>query len=127
MKSTGVVCALLASAAAVAAAPAVETAEATKPTIYLIRHAEKDSHGLINERGKQREKCLVDLFGQDSDYNINYMIAPKYHFGGMFYLFVVHQYMWLTIYSTRHPAALQHHSSPSRVFGPRDPGQVRVQ
>ncbi|CEJ92373.1 hypothetical protein VHEMI08027 [[Torrubiella] hemipterigena] len=81
MKSTGVVCALLASAVAVAAAPAVEAAEATKPTIYLIRHAEKDSHGLINERGKQREKCLVNLFGKDSDYDINYMIAPKYHDG----------------------------------------------
>lgn len=85
MKSTGVVCALLASAAVVVASPvaAADATAAKKPTIFLIRHAEKDSHGLINERGKEREKCLVKLFGKDSDYDINYMIAPKYHDNSM--------------------------------------------
>lgn len=65
------------------ASPVADTNAATHPTFFLIRHAEKDKHGIIDQRGKEREKCLVKLFSKDSDYDIQEIITPKYHRNGM--------------------------------------------
>ncbi|KAI5122869.1 hypothetical protein M0805_003321 [Coniferiporia weirii] len=50
-------------------------------TVYLIRHGEKPADGGdgLSPRGEQRAKCLVDVFGASSSYNIGYILAehPK--------------------------------------------------
>lgn len=54
------------------------------PILYLIRHGEKppklangqDAQGL-SAQGLERAQGLVKVFGKDSDYNINYIIAEK--------------------------------------------------
>lgn len=55
---------------------------AAKPTIYLIRHAEKNHDGTISARGKEREQCLIDVFGRNSNYNIQKIIAQNVYPGG---------------------------------------------
>jgi len=50
--------------------------------IFLIRHGEKPSNDSItglSDRGVQRSKCLPDVFGDDSDFDIGFIMAqtPK--------------------------------------------------
>ncbi|KAJ9616804.1 hypothetical protein H2200_000523 [Cladophialophora chaetospira] len=53
------------------------------PTLYLIRHGEKDKlpNGEdavgLNARGQNRADALVQVFGRNSPYNIGYIIAQK--------------------------------------------------
>lgn len=51
-----------------------------KPTVYIIRHAERSpephNHGLGAE-GNKRAQCLRDIFGDHSPYNIGHIMAPK--------------------------------------------------
>lgn len=54
---------------------------AAGPQFYLIRHAEKNSDGTISARGKQREQCLVNLFGKGSKYNIQHIMVQNVHPG----------------------------------------------
>ncbi|GAB7356942.1 hypothetical protein MBLNU459_g7787t1 [Dothideomycetes sp. NU459] len=57
----------------------------SSPTVYMIRHGEKppkkDGHDQIglSELGTERSEALVHVFGRDSQYNIDYIIAehPK--------------------------------------------------
>lgn len=55
-----------------------DSSPSTKPTVYLIRHAEKDS-GIIglNETGWARAHCLPNVFGPQSSYDIGYIIAQQ--------------------------------------------------
>lgn len=50
------------------------------PTVYLIRHGEKSGlskdHGL-NSEGELRAECLRNVFGANSSYDIQYILAPK--------------------------------------------------
>lgn len=50
-------------------------------TVYLIRHGEKPSGGAngLSAQGQQRAQCLKNVFGPDSQYNIQYIMAetPK--------------------------------------------------
>jgi hypothetical protein len=50
------------------------------PIVYLIRHGEKpadpDDHGLTLD-GFRRAQCLRNVFGADSEYDIQYIIAPS--------------------------------------------------
>lgn len=50
-----------------------------KPTVYLIRHAEKDLNDTVglNEKGWIRAHCLTDVFGRDTAYDIGYIIAQQ--------------------------------------------------
>ncbi|CAG8044876.1 unnamed protein product [Penicillium nalgiovense] len=49
------------------------------PTVYMIRHGEKPrdpkDHGLASD-GIKRAQCLRHVFGQESGYNIGYIMAP---------------------------------------------------
>ena len=65
------------------ASPVADKSATAHPTFFLIRHAEKDKQGLIDQQGKEREKCLVKLFGKDSNYDIQEIITPKYHPNGI--------------------------------------------
>ena len=59
---------------------ALATIAACKPTVYMIRHGEKpedDSPGLSPE-GKLRAECVRNVFGNESDYNIGYIMAQSY-------------------------------------------------
>lgn len=49
-----------------------------RPTIYLIRHGEKDHHQLVglNDNGRIRAHCLTHVFGPNSPYKIGYILAP---------------------------------------------------
>ncbi|KAE8151592.1 hypothetical protein BDV25DRAFT_152481 [Aspergillus avenaceus] len=49
------------------------------PTVYLIRHGEKPDDGGtgLSVEGIQRAQCLRSIFGQDSPYNIGYIMAQK--------------------------------------------------
>lgn len=55
---------------------------AAQPNIFLIRHAEKNSDGTISAQGMKREQCLVNVFGRDSDFNIQKIIVQNPHSGG---------------------------------------------
>ncbi|OJJ95766.1 hypothetical protein ASPACDRAFT_55043 [Aspergillus aculeatus ATCC 16872] len=50
-------------------------------TVYLIRHGEKPSNGStgLSAQGVERAQCLRNVFGADSAYNIQYIMAeaPK--------------------------------------------------
>jgi hypothetical protein len=50
-----------------------------RPTVYLIRHgekpADKNDHRL-NLDGEMRAQCLRHVFGQGSEYDIEYIMAP---------------------------------------------------
>lgn len=72
--------AIIAAAVGVSAAPA--TQQATGPTYYLIRHAEKNGDGTISSQGMKREQCLVNLFGKGSSYNIQHIFTQDPHPGG---------------------------------------------
>lgn len=52
---------------------------AARPTVYIIRHGEQtgdpDDHGL-GPIGVKRAQCLREVFGAESPYNIDYIIAP---------------------------------------------------
>ncbi|KAJ3494503.1 hypothetical protein NLG97_g4036 [Lecanicillium saksenae] len=50
---------------------------AAHPNIYLIRHAEKNSDGTISARGKEREQCLIQVFGRDSGFDIQKIIVQN--------------------------------------------------
>jgi hypothetical protein len=56
----------------------------TKPTVYLIRHAEKDLNDTIglNEKGRVRAQCLTHVFGPQSPYDIGYIIAQQPYSNG---------------------------------------------
>jgi len=51
-----------------------------KNRIYLIRHAEKPADGSrgLTPKGRLRAKCLKELFGTKSRYNIGYIITPDF-------------------------------------------------
>ncbi|CAI7580846.1 unnamed protein product [Penicillium glandicola] len=55
------------------------------PTVYMIRHGEKpqnpDDHGLTSD-GVKRAQCLRRVFGQDSQYNIGHIMAPRVRWDG---------------------------------------------
>lgn len=55
---------------------------AQAPTIYLIRHAEKNPDGTISDVGMQRAGCIAQHFGPDSDYNIQKIIVQTPEPGG---------------------------------------------
>ena len=57
------------------------SAAAAHPDIFLIRHAEKNRDGTISAQGMKREQCLIDVFGRDSQYNIQKIITPNPHPG----------------------------------------------
>lgn len=72
-----------AQAAAVIATPVAE-AKSSKPTFYLIRHAEKNPDGTISAQGKKREQCLINVFSRDSGYNIQHIMVQTPHAGSKF-------------------------------------------
>ncbi|ODM23457.1 hypothetical protein SI65_01046 [Aspergillus cristatus] len=51
-----------------------------RPTVYLLRHGEKpadrDNHKL-NKDGYKRAECLRTVFGEDSPFDIGYILAPR--------------------------------------------------
>ncbi|PHH64219.1 hypothetical protein CDD81_4833 [Ophiocordyceps australis] len=50
------------------------------PTVYLIRHGEKpdnDDDHTLSARGKLRAQCLRRVFGSNSDYDIQLIIAER--------------------------------------------------
>lgn len=53
---------------------------ACKPTVHLIRHGEKPADGGngLSAQGVQRSQCLRTVFGNQSDYDIGYIMAQKY-------------------------------------------------
>lgn len=55
------------------------TSAKSYPTVYMIRHGEKPrdpkDHGLASD-GIKRAQCLRHVFGQESEYNIGYIMAP---------------------------------------------------
>lgn len=61
---------------------ALAAGAAARPNIFLIRHAEKNSDGTISAQGVEREQCLVQLFGSDSQFNIQKIIVQNPHSGG---------------------------------------------
>jgi hypothetical protein len=54
-----------------------------EPTVYLIRHGEKptDDGAGLSPTGEQRALCLTSVFGPDSSYNIDYILAESYDSG----------------------------------------------
>jgi len=48
--------------------------------VYLIRHGEKpsDGSGGLTRKGRLRAQCLRRLFGPNSKYQIDYIIAPDF-------------------------------------------------
>ncbi len=69
----------LVAASLVSASP-LATKHDDHATVYLIRHGEKPASGDgLDPQGVQRSKCLVDVFGRKSQYNIDYIMAedPK--------------------------------------------------
>lgn len=75
--------ALLSAAAALAGLTSAAPATSSGPEFYLIRHAEKNPDGTISAQGKQREQCLVKLFGKGSKYNIQHIMTQNPYPGGM--------------------------------------------
>ncbi|CAI6097432.1 unnamed protein product [Clonostachys chloroleuca] len=53
---------------------------ACKPTVYLIRHGEKPKDGSngLSIEGVERSQCLRTVFGNATDYNIDYILAQQY-------------------------------------------------
>ena len=50
------------------------------PTIYFIRHGEKPldkDDGGLSEQGLKRAKCLREVFGNSSEYDIGHILAEK--------------------------------------------------
>ncbi|KAF8517033.1 hypothetical protein BU17DRAFT_92202 [Hysterangium stoloniferum] len=47
--------------------------------IFLIRHGEKPSDGGqgLNAQGKERAQCLTEVFGQDSTFDIGFIMAEQ--------------------------------------------------
>ena len=57
-------------------------AAVAKPTVYWIRHGEKpDSGNGLSAQGLERAQCLRSVFGADSNYNIDYIMAQAYKSG----------------------------------------------
>ncbi|KAE8364072.1 hypothetical protein BDV27DRAFT_118776 [Aspergillus caelatus] len=55
------------------------TYASTPPTVYLIRHGEKPDDPLdsgLNADGWKRAECVRSVFGEDSPYDIGYIMAP---------------------------------------------------
>ncbi|KAI9651813.1 MAG: hypothetical protein M1831_007563 [Alyxoria varia] len=56
------------------------------PTLYFIRHGEKPSgkedDGGLSEQGLKRAKCLREVFGNGSDYDIGHVLVEKKKNGG---------------------------------------------
>ncbi|KJZ77666.1 hypothetical protein HIM_02843 [Hirsutella minnesotensis 3608] len=51
-----------------------------KPTVYFIRHGEKpDDRSIptLSPRGRQRAQCIRNVFGRESRFNIDYIMAEK--------------------------------------------------
>ena len=47
-------------------------------TVYLIRHGEKPSSGNgLSSQGMERAQCLTNVFGPNSGYDIEYILAEK--------------------------------------------------
>ena len=78
--------ALLSALAALAAVAPAAPASSSGPEFYLIRHAEKNSDGTISAQGKEREQCLVKLFGKGSKYHIQHIMTQNPYPGGMYSL-----------------------------------------
>lgn len=76
--------AFLSATAALASLTSAAPASVSGPEFYLIRHAEKNSDGTISSRGKQREQCLVNLFGKGSKYNIQHIMTQNPYPGGVY-------------------------------------------
>lgn len=49
------------------------------PIVYMIRHGEKPSDGGdgLSAQGQQRAQCLTSVFGPNSSYNIDYILAER--------------------------------------------------
>lgn len=77
------------STLATAALSLASTAVA-QSNIYLIRHAEKNDDGTISAQGKQREQCLINVFGAQSSYNIQKIIVQNPYDGGAFHFVLLH-------------------------------------
>lgn len=71
------------TAAAFGALVAATPTNTTMPTVYLIRHGEKPSDGSVglSATGVLRSQCLRTVFGNSSQYNINYIMAQQYDSG----------------------------------------------
>ncbi|KLO83300.1 phosphoglycerate mutase family protein [Fusarium fujikuroi] len=60
----------------------------TKPTIYMIRHGEKPAEvdgqepDGLSAQGKKRADDLPNVFGENSSYNIGYIMAEHPHHDG---------------------------------------------
>jgi hypothetical protein len=65
-----------------AATFAAEVTKSSKPTVYFIRHGEKpvDGDGLSAD-GLQRAECLRNVFGKNSSFSINHIIAQRPQLG----------------------------------------------
>ena len=52
-------------------------------TVYFIRHGEKPDDGDgLSPAGEQRAQCLTSVFGADSGYDIQYIMAQTPQDGG---------------------------------------------
>lgn len=67
---------------AIGSALALTLSAVAHPDIFIIRHAEKNDDGTISSQGMQREQCLINVFGKDSDYNVQKIIVQNPHAGG---------------------------------------------
>ncbi|KAJ5218963.1 uncharacterized protein N7498_001062 [Penicillium cinerascens] len=73
-------------------------------TVYMIRHgekpADKNDQGLTPD-GWRRAECLRDVFGADSEYNIQHIIAPPVMQNGE------HRRPYMTVLPLAHDLGLQ--------------------
>jgi hypothetical protein len=57
---------------------AAEVTKSSKPTVYFIRHGEKPADGDgLSADGLQRAECLRNVFGKNSSFSINHIIAQR--------------------------------------------------
>lgn len=50
-----------------------------RPTVYILRHGEKSPNSQnhqLNWHGYERAECLRSVFGEESPYDIGYILAP---------------------------------------------------
>lgn len=76
-------CLITAAVIGLVTASTVDKAKDGVPEIFLIRHVEKNPDGTISDEGKQREKCLINVFGKNSSYNIQHIMVQTPYPGGM--------------------------------------------
>jgi hypothetical protein len=57
---------------------AAKPTKPSKPTVYFIRHGEKPEIGDgLSTDGLQRAECLRNVFGKNSSFSINHIIAQR--------------------------------------------------